>query len=120
MVNLLLTVALVWLFGPVGGAVASLFAVVLSHWFLLPRILLKEFGEPLATVIRNDGLFATGLGLLAAAVPCGALSSLRPSVGRIVLGAVLGLMTAGALGAFLLGHKGRRRLMRMLAQARVS
>ncbi len=113
-VNLFLTLLLVWIFGPVGAAVGSLVAVLLSHWLILPLRVDKELQEPLGTMMLRDALFPVGIGLGVAGLGCAVLAPLSPSVARMVLGGLLGLVIAGAAGAALLGRQGRRRLLSVL------
>ena len=113
-VNLSLTVAMVQTFGAVGGAVASLVAVMFSHWLLLPRKVDKELREPVGSTMLRDALLATAVGLAVTAIPCAAVAWLSPSLGRMLLGGALALTTAAVTGAALLRRAGRQRLIVML------
>ncbi len=113
-VNLSLTVVMVETLGPVGGAIASLAAVLFSHWVLLPWKVDKELREPLGSTMLRDALLATAVGLAVAALPCAAVAPLSPSLPRMLLGGLLAVVTAAVTGAALLRRQGRQRLIVML------
>ena len=114
LMNLFLTLLLVWLLGPVGAAIGSLVAVVISHWLLLPRKVDKVVYAGVGTTMLRHAWTGTVAGLTVIALPCAALALFSPSLGRMLIGGTSVSVIATAVGAMLLRREGRRELVALL------
>jgi O-antigen/teichoic acid export membrane protein len=111
--NLVLTVVLAVIFGPIGAALATLVTIVVTNVIVLPILVRKEFASTSSWRIAGDGLACGGIGGAVAAVAT--MPILVLGVGSIRL--AVGLAVAGAasllVGLVLLRHNGRKTLLAM-------
>jgi O-antigen/teichoic acid export membrane protein len=113
-VNVGLTIAFVFAFGPIGAAIATLVEFSIADLLVFPWLVRHEFGYSPMRVIWLEGVPAIALGLAAAAVSVGPFVELSPSIERLLLGSGTTLIISVTAGLLLLGQGGRHRVVALL------
>lgn len=114
MVNVVATLILLNLLGPIGAAVATLLTLGLSHVLLLPWIARRELNISAARLVAVDGWLSVAVGTAVAGAAFLTVSGMAPSATRLVAGSVVALVLGVGAGAALLQASGRHRLRALL------
>jgi O-antigen/teichoic acid export membrane protein len=118
--NLVLTIVITVLIGPIGAAYATLVTIVVSNVIVFPHLVRHEFSEAAARRTALEALVAIAVGGASAALAASPAFEIGAGWGRLLVGLALGGGFSCALGLVLLRQRGRSVLASMLRDTRAT
>jgi GT2 family glycosyltransferase/O-antigen/teichoic acid export membrane protein len=116
--NLVLTIVLVRLMGPVGAALATLVTIVTSNVLLLPVVVRRETNRPAWRLIAQDAGIPATLGSATALAVVALAHATSPTMLRLLLETVVAGTIAVGVALWALGRADRLFLVAVLRQPR--
>jgi len=116
--NVILTVALVVAWGPVGASTATLATVLLLNSLIFPLAARHEFRDAVAMTLLRHGALPATLGAGVALLAAGASTRLQGTpLQGLALTALFAFVIGGIVGALVVGRPGRAALRDVFAAA---